>query len=200
MGAWDELFKRGLKYGLEPRSGFQSATEQQMTTEEYRTKLMESILQEQQRTRVAMERVGMKLTVEGTHIPFNKVFQNHDVLAGEQRITYYDYTLREGMVFLVDQISTSWFADCYWEFQIDNVVKEGGNSVEGGGHRIIGSPDTSPSNNPYKLPYPLIAKRWVRWRAWNDSTTNRNFSASVDGLLVPKKNADFMGGIRTLPG
>lgn len=200
MGAWDELFKRGLKYGLEPRSGFQSAAEQQMTQEQYRTKLMEKILEEQQRSRIALERVGMKLTVEGTHIPFNKVFQNKDILDKEHGIAYYDYTLKDGMVLLVDQISTNWFANTYWSFEVDNVVKEGGNSVEGGGHRILGSPDTSPSNNPYKLPYPLIAKRWVRWRAWNDSGTTRNFSASVDGLLVPKKNADFMGGIRPLPG
>lgn len=190
----DDALKRGLREGLKPNTaGFQSIQGQKMSKDLYQVRLAEQMLEESQRIRVAAERLAMKFTIEGTHIPFDKVFQNKDVLAGQQNIEYYRYNVPPKYAFLVNRISTNWFADTFWELEIDGDVFEKG-------LRIIGSPASSPSNNPVEVDPPFIVNHYIQWKATNNGNTDRNFGAVSSGLIVPKTHAILMGGTKARTG
>ena len=199
-----ELLKRALFYGLRqqqqqqatppsPAAPKQNIQGKRVGEELNNITRMESLLEETTKIRVATERLAAKFTIEAWHIPRDKVYQSSDVLIGQQNVRYWYYEIPPQYVFLIDQIASHWYESCTWVMEIDGDFKEDG-------LRIVGEPKSSPTNHPIHLQYPLVAKKWVEWRASNNSTKNRSFAAITDGILVPVTEADKMGGVQFKTG
>jgi len=124
--------------------------------------------------------------VEARGIPFSptKIHQWKTIKAGKSGVVY-NYDVRPYVAF-IHYVGCKWFANTYYLWEIDGVHKEW---VE----RIIGNVD-APTSEPLRLEKPLVARKKIVWRAYNEDTADHVFEVLCDGILYPPRVAQYLGG------
>ncbi len=91
------------------------------------------------------------------------------------------------LVGFIRYVACNWFANTYYEWRIDGMLKE---KVE----RTIGDP-TEPFAQPLRLIKPIVFEHEIEWIAYNGDALAHDFGALCDGELYTPEKAKHIEGV-----
>lgn len=101
---------------------------------------------------------------------FPKPYDYADVPAGQKAVVWRMGGWGDYVAF-INKISVDWFAGTHWEWTVDGKLVD----------RIE---RTISISEPDEYDPHIVAKRWVRWTFFNESSEARKVGVLCDGVLV----------------
>lgn len=114
----------------------------------------------------------MSVTPNLECLEFPNSFQYVLVASGQTKELFY-LPINGGYVGFIDRIACDWFENTVLEFIIDGIPKRIEYEIQ--------------INKPYVYEPPLVARRFIRWRAINNDTKDHYFGILCDGRLCKQK-------------
>lgn len=114
-----------------------------------------------------------------------RIHQWRNIPAGGSGVVY-EYKV-EPLVAFIHYVGCNWFPNTYYRWEID------GGDLKETVQRIIGN-SAAPISEPTRLEKPVVARRGIRWVAYNNDIVPHVFEVLNDGVLYPPRIAKYLGG------